>query len=357
MQGIGPAVMVPNSLALLGRIYPIGKRKDMIFAIYGATAPNGFILGAVFGSLLARFTWWPWEFFVMAIACVVLGGLGALIVPPSEESEQQKEQAFDFLGALTGVIGLILFNIAWNQAPIVGWSHSYVILFLILGLLSIAIFFFVEARVAQPLIPKSALSGNAGFVLACMALGWSSFGVWVYYFFRFILELRHVSILTGAAQVVPAGISGLCAAMTTGFILSRVPTSMVMAMAMLPFCVGNILLATMPVHQTYWAQAFVSIIVTPWGMDMSFPAATIVLSNLVPKEQQGIAASLVATMVNYSISIGLGIAGTIEVNVNRGGRDTLQGYRGAFYGAISLSALGVLVALIFVFRERYFRSQ
>lgn len=288
----------------------------------------------------------------MAIACGVLGLLAILIVPPAEESEEEKNESFDFLGALTGVAGLVLFNVAWNQAPIVGWSRPYVIVFLIIGLLSIGVFFHIERKVAQPLIPRNALSGSAGFVLACIALGWSSFGIWVYYFFRFISQLRHVSPLLGAAQVAPAGISGLCAAMTTGFILSRVPTSIVMVMSMVPFCVGNVLLATMPVDQTYWAQAFVSIIVTPWGMDMSFPASTLVLSNLVPKEQQGIAASLVATVVNYSISIGLGIAGTIEVHVNKGGEDILLGYRGAFYGAIGLSGLGVIIATVFVLRER-----
>ena len=323
----------------------------MVFSIYGATAPNGFICGALFGSLLAQLVWWPWEFWVMTIACLVLGIIGIFVVPPDNKTGQIDEKAFDYYGAITGIIGLVLFNVAWNQAPIVGWGHSYVIIFLLLGLLFFGIFLYVETKAEQPLLPQEALSCKAGFVLACIACGWSSFGIWVYYFFRFILGFRGVSPILAAAQVVPAGISGICAAMTSGFILSRVPTSWVMAMAMLPFCIGNVLLATMPVDQTYWAQAFLSIIITPWGMDMSFPAATIVLSNLVAKEHQGIAASLVVTVVNYSISIGLGIAGTIEVNVDKAGQDVLRGYRGAFYGAIGLSGIGFLVALVFVWRE------
>jgi hypothetical protein len=74
-------------------------------------------------------------------------------------------------------------------------------------------------------------------------------------------------------------------------------------------------------------------------MDMSFPAATVILSNAVSKEHQGVAASLVNTVVNYSISLGLGFAGTVEVHVNNGGRspeDLLRGYRGAFYMGESL---------------------
>lgn len=80
---------------------------------------------------------------------------------------------------------------------------------------------------------------------------------------------------------------------------------------------------------------------------MSFPAATILLSNALPKEHQGIAASLVSTVVNYSISIGLGFAGTIESQVNGGGVKILAGYRGAWYMGIGLAGLGVGIALLF----------
>lgn len=80
-------------------------------------------------------------------------------------------------------------------------------------------------------------------------------------------------------------------------------------------------------------------------------AATIILSDYVPKQHQGIAASLVATVVNYSISIGLGIAGTVESNVNDEGQDVLEGYRGALYAAIGLSGLAVSLSLLFVVSE------
>ena len=58
-------------------------------------------------------------------------------------------------------------------------------------------------------------------------------------------------------------------------------------------------MGTRPVGQIYWTQKFFSLIIQSFGMDMSFPAATIILSNSLPKAQQGIAASLVATFQNY----------------------------------------------------------
>lgn len=81
---------------------------------------------------------------------------------------------------------------------------------------------------------------------------------------------------------------------------------------------------------------------------MSFPSSVIVLSNHMPPEKQGIAASLVNTVINYSISIGLGIAGTVESQVNDGGKNLLDGYRGAWYVGIGLDGLGILLAICLV---------
>lgn len=90
---------------------------------------------------------------------------------------------------------------------------------------------------------------------------------------------------------------------------------------------------------------------------MSFPAATILLSNSMHKDHQGLAASLVNTVVNYSISIGLGIAGTVEVQVNNGGKDILKGYRGAQYTGIGLAALGLGSSIMFALSEKTKRAK
>ncbi|KAF4251976.1 hypothetical protein CNMCM8812_008422 [Aspergillus fumigatus] len=157
-----------------------------------------------------------------------------------------------------------------------------------------------------------------------------------------------------AAQFVPPGVSGLLASFTTGYLMSRIRPGWIMLFAMVAFTLGNIFVAIAPVHQTYWALTFVSLVVTPWGMDMSFPASTVLLSNAVERRHQGIAASLVTTVVNYSISLGLGFAGTVEVHVNHGGKtfhDRLLGYRGALYMGIGLGGLGVAVSVIYLVKS------
>ncbi|ESZ94606.1 hypothetical protein SBOR_5017 [Sclerotinia borealis F-4128] len=356
LQGIGPAFLLPNALAILARIYEPGRKKEMVFSLFGATAPAGFTLGAVFSTIFAEFVWWPWAYWVNAMVCVLLAVIGIVVIPhtppPQYDPSVSMFKRADAAGALTGIAGLVLVNFSWNQGPVVGWNTVYVYVILIIGALILGLFAFIESRATYPLLPFDAFNSHTGFTLVCIAGGWSSFGIWLFYFWQILEELRGISPLLGAAMVSPTSISGLCAALTTGYILSKVPASTVMMIAMMGFLLGSILMATAPVNQTYWAQTFVATLVTPWGMDMSFPAATILLSNSMHKDHQGLAASLVNTVVNYSISIGLGIAGTVEIHVNHGGKDVLKGYRGAQYVGIGLAGLGLCSSILFAFSER-----
>ena len=359
LQGVGPAILLPNALAILGATYAPGPRKAMVFSIFGATAPSGGLIGAVFAGIF-NLAWWPWTFwsFAIALACIAVAGSYVIPDPPKKFAKamtwRETMVELDLLGGFTGVTALILINFAWNQSGVVTWEKAYVYVCLILGALFTAAFFFIELRIAKsPLIPFDALSTDVAFVLGCVACGWSCFGIWVYYTWQFYEVLRGVSPLICAAWFVPISISGAIAAVTTGALLGRVKPAWMMTAALTAFTVGAILIATAPVHQTYWVQSFICTIVMPWGMDISFPAATLILSDAVPKKHQGIAASLINTIVNYSISLALGFAGTVESHVNHGGttpEDLLLGYRGAWYFGIGLSGFGLLLSLTFLAR-------
>ena len=71
------------------------------------------------------------------------------------------------------------------------------------------------------------------------------------------------------------------------------------------------------------------------------------MSNAMPREHQGVAGSLVNTVVNYSISLGLGFTGTVERYVNPDGSNMLKGYRGASYMGVGLAGLGSVIAICF----------
>ncbi|KAF2157031.1 MFS general substrate transporter [Myriangium duriaei CBS 260.36] len=364
LQGIGPSICLPNGLALLGATYRAGKRKDMVFAIFGATAPGGAIIGSTFAALFSQVAgFWPWTFFSFSITLFALAIVGSYVIPapPVREdiaklSFREKLGQLDLLGGTIGITALILINFAWNQSGVVTWKEPYVYVLLIVGILLLPLFFWWEQnKSTHPLVPFNIFTTDICFVLAIIACGWGSFGIWVYYSWNFLLVVRGITPMLASAMFSPLAITGCIAALTTGVVLSRMRAAWVMTIALTAFVVGIILIGTAPVKQTYWAQTFVCTLVITFGMDMSFPAGTLIVSNALPKDRQGMGASLINTVVNYSIALALGFAGTVESQVAHG--VTLKGYRGAFYMGMGLSGCGLFISLIFLARSYMISSK
>lgn len=344
------------------------------FACFGACGPLGATAGAVFSALLADLAWWPWNFWILAIVCLIVMGLTFIILPDENVTTAQltgERPSFDYLGTFTGVSGLVLINFALNQAPLVTWANPYIGTILGVGILFMFAFILVELYVTDfPLIPIRGLQKDAIFALTCIVAGWASHGIWAYYLYLFLEHLRGHSALLTSAETSPVALTGVLFAFSTVWLIQRLGVSYVMFISMVFFMVGSLLLATMPISQTYWAQTFVSVLVMPGAMNLSYPAANILMSSALPKEKQGIAASLVSTMVNYSISCGLGFAGTIDRYVTeheakkRGWQHgnpaplsdrspgptaiRLAGLRAAYWFSVSLGGLGMLVAFVFI---------
>lgn len=180
MQGIGAAMIAPNALALLGRAYPPGMKKNLIFSLFGAMAPWGFVLGALFGSVFSELAWWPWTFWTYGIAAWALSALSLLVVPRALNHDAQfagraSRPGMDWTGSALGVAGLVLVNVAWNNGPLYGWDRPHVYFVLIIGLMALAAFLYVEGKALSPLLPVKAFNGTVTYTMALVAIGWGSF--------------------------------------------------------------------------------------------------------------------------------------------------------------------------------------
>jgi MFS family permease len=240
-QGIGPSICLPNGLALLGALYEPGHRKNMAFAMFGACAPAGSIIGSVFGGIFAL-AWWPWTFWSFAITLAVVAVAAAFLIPDPQGKIEHPHtlkgwiDELDLLAGGVGIAALVLFNFAWNQAPIVGWNSPYVDVCLVLGILLVPVFFWLEIKVSpNPLIPFSALNSTNAFVLSCIACGWGNFGIWVFYIWNLLETLRGASPLLASAYLSPLVISGAAAALATGFLLARIRAAWLMVIGTSPF--------------------------------------------------------------------------------------------------------------------------
>jgi MFS family permease len=154
MQGIGLAAFLPAGLAILGRIYRPGPRKNLIYCIYGAFACIGFYFGILMAAVSAEYIDWRWYFWIGAILEVCVLIIGFFSIP--RLSDANPAISMDWWGLATIVPGVSLVVFAFSDgcnAPH-GWRTPYILVCFALGFLCLMAAVYTQGWVsAQPLLP------------------------------------------------------------------------------------------------------------------------------------------------------------------------------------------------------------
>ncbi len=193
-------------------------------------------------------------------------------------------------------------------------------------------------------------------------LSYMAFGILLWYAISWQQTLRHVSVLQTGINLLPFAAGSVIAVGLAAYLLPRIAAQWIMAIGVAVVLVACLLLATMPVNQSYWAQTFPAILLSSFCPDFVYLAAQIIASNSVSYKHQGVASSLVGTLNLYGNSLGLGFAGTIETEIAKrvgGGSGhtgdvldnvagTVSGYRGALYFGAAIAAVGLALDFAFV---------
>ncbi|KAF9241890.1 hypothetical protein DTO006G1_1581 [Penicillium roqueforti] len=348
LSGIGGALIMPNAVALISSTIPPGRSRNITLGFFGASAPIGSYLGAIWAGIFVQWTSWKWIFFGLAImGAVVFGALGALLPPDRPVDRYGK---IDWIGALLGTSGLILFNVAWNQAPASGWNAPFEIVIITVSILLLALFGLWEYRFADtPIMPLDIWATPSFAVLVFVVLlSFMSNGIFLWYMVAWMQLLRGKTILQFGIEWTPFVIVATAGTFIAAWLIPRLAAQWILAIGSATILIANILLATMPVQQMYWAQVFPATIFMAFCPDFVYVAAQIVASNSVKRRQQGIAASLIATLNLYGNSLGLGFAGTIETEVNKKRPDQVLGFRAALYFGAGIALLAVILDMLFV---------
>lgn len=162
-----------------------------------------------------------------------------------------------------------------------------------------------------------------------------------------LMEFRGESGLHATLHIFPTAPTGIIATLAAVYFLSRVPGYLIFGLSMLCFFLGQLLLALTPVDQTYWQMSFPAVVVISFGPDLSFACGSLIASDTLKPEQQGVAGSFINTIINYSIAMGLSLAANIERGVNPDGEKMLEGFRAAWFFGAGCAALGMVMTAIF----------
>lgn len=291
VQGLGAALLVPGSLAIISATFPKKDRAKAIGTWSGFTAISaGF--GPVLGGWLVENVSWRWIFFInLPLAAVVLA-IAWLRVP--ESRDEGAKDGLDWPGALLATIGLggIVYGLTEFSGR--GIYDPAVAGSLLVGVAAIAAFIFVESRSSNPMMPldlfrsKTFTGANLLTLLLYSALG----GMMFFLPFNLIRVQGYSPTVAGSA-LVPF--------VLTMFFLSRWASGLVDRFgSKLPLVIGPIItgigfaLFALPGSGggSYWTMFFPAIMVMSIGMTTSVAPLTTTVMGAVPESHAGTASGI-----------------------------------------------------------------
>lgn len=150
IQGIGAALLVPGSLAILSAtVAPARRGRNIgLWSTFGALFQ---VIGPILGGVLASTGLWRGVFFInLPIALVVF--YAARRVPETFD-EDARGQALDYVGAVLATLGLAALTYGFLQGDARGWGDPLILGALIGGALVLVAFIFWEGTTGHPMMP------------------------------------------------------------------------------------------------------------------------------------------------------------------------------------------------------------
>lgn len=148
-QGIGGALMVPESLAIISAVIP-AERRGKAFGTWSTFSALTTIIGPVIGGWLAGLGLWRFIFFLnipLAIITVII------LIAKVPESRDEAARSLDLTGAILATLGLAGITYGFIEASDSGFGNIRIVASLIAGVLSLAAFILVEKRSSHPMMP------------------------------------------------------------------------------------------------------------------------------------------------------------------------------------------------------------
>src|SRR5438874_2196036 len=290
VQGVGGALLVPGSLAIISASFPEAERGKAIGTWSGSTAITT-AMGPVLGGWLIEHVSWRAVFFLNVPLSLITLLLVFLFVPESRDEEESGR--LDLTGAALATAGLGAIVYGLIESSRLGWQNQLVLAGLAGGVSVLGTFIFVEARKRHPMMPLTLFRSRnfTGANLLTLFLYAALAGTLFFLPLNLIQVQGYTPTAAGAASLPFILIM---------FLLSRWSGGLVKHYgSRLPLIVGPIIAAAgfalfvlSGVNGSYWKTFLPAVIVLGLGMAVSVAPPTTPVMNAVKASHAGIASGV-----------------------------------------------------------------
>ena len=316
LQGVGGALLVPQTLAILTGLFP-PERRGAAFGIWAGVAGLATLAGPTIGGAIVTYVDWRWIFFVnvpIGIAALV----ATFIIVP--DLRPGRRHGWDIVGiflATAGLFGLV-FGLIEGERFNWGEIGSYVVTIpevIGLGVVLLILFVVWERFQAEPLVPLSLFEERnfavANWIGASIAFGMMSLFLPIVIYLQ---SVRGFSALTAGLTLAPMSLTSMLVAPFAGRMADRVGGKYILMTGVFVFAVGFGTLTFVAGPDSTWLTFLVPAIVAGAGMGMTFaPLTTVAMRNIEPR-MAGAASGVLNTTRQVGQAVGSAVVGALLQN-------------------------------------------
>ena len=339
-QGIGAALLLPNSLALLNAALH-GEKRGRAVGIWAAAGAAAAAIAPLIGGWLVDTVGWPAIFYINLP--LALGAI-ALALRFVSESRDAGAGRTDYPGALlaTGGLGGLTYGLTlWSANG--RWSDAAIVA-MTLGIVLLIGFLFVEHRRGKRAMMPLALFAGRCFT-GLNLLTFLLYGA----FSAAMLLFPYVLITSGGYSPVQAGLAMLplpvvmtAASPSMGSLAARIGPRIPLTVGPLVLAVGMALAWLMQPHSGYWTSAFPTILVMALGMTIAVAPLTASVLGSVEEQHVAMASGFNSAVARTGGLIATALLGSV---LGSEGARLFAGFHWAMVVSAVVAALSALVAL------------